>query len=231
MQNGPQLRHLLETTYAKTIFDSTEIAGLIQDREFLDSLKTGKLIQKEANNQWTFSGFAKVQIAIRALQLGEPQRAILQALTWQEFEEFVACVFTFHDFEVHHRFRFSTNRRFEIDIVAGRNPIMFCVDCKQYGVRLGKTAALKTASEEQLSRTKTLATNFVRFQTQLGCLDWQKPLLTPLLVTMLHEDIQFHEQIPIVPAARLNAFILNFEERLDNLQVIRPSNARQQRLI
>ena len=174
MQNGPQLRHLLEATQRKTVFNLAQITEPILHQSLLESLETAKLIQKDANNQWTFSGFAKVQVAIRALQLGEPQRVILQTLTWQEFEEFVAQVFLIHEFEVHHRFRFSTNRRFEIDIVAGREPIIFCVDCKQYGIRLGKASVLRTASEEQLLRTKTLGAHFARFQAQLGYLDWQK---------------------------------------------------------
>lgn len=230
IQNGIQLRQLLEATHSKTTLDPAQIPELVQHPFIIDSLESANLLQRIDNNQWTFSGFAKVQIAIRALQLGEPQRPILQSLTWQEFEEFVTQIFAFHEFEVHHRFRFSTNRRFEIDIIAGRNPIIFCVDCKQWGVRLGKASTLRTASEEQLFRTKTLGEHFARFQADLGYLEWQTPLLIPLLVTMLHEDIQYHEQNPIIPAAHLNAFLLGFEESLESLQIVRPSLRRQLRL-
>jgi Holliday junction resolvase-like predicted endonuclease len=177
-----------------------------------------------------FPGYAKVQVAIRALQLGEPERLILQSLTWQEFEEFVVHVFTYYDFQVHHRFRFSTNRRFEIDIIARRKPILFCVDCKQYGVRLGKTSVLRTATEEQLLRTKALADHFAQFQADLGCLDWQAPFFLPMLVTMMYEDIQFNDRIPIVPASNLNGFLLGFEEQLDEMYVVQPSSGRQKRL-
>jgi Holliday junction resolvase-like predicted endonuclease len=206
------------------------VQELIQESSFLASLEAGNILQRETENYWMFPGYAKVQVAIRALQLGEPERPILQSLTWQEFEEFVAHVFTYYDFHVHHRFRFSTNRRFEIDIIARRKPILFCVDCKQYGVRLGKASVLRTATEEQLLRTKALAAHFARFQVDLGCLDWQAPLFLPMLVTMMHEDIQFNDQIPIVPASNLNGFLLGFEEQLDEMFVVQPSSGRQQRL-
>ena len=207
------------------------MAELVQESSFLASLEEGNILQREAENHWLFPGYAKVQVAIRALQLGEPERQILQSLTWQEFEEFVAHVFTYYDFQVHHRFRFSTNRRFEIDIIARREPILFCVDCKQYGVRLGKASVLRTATEEQLLRTKTLANHFARFQADLGCLEWQAPLFVPMLVTMMHEDIQFNDRIPIVPASNLNGFLLEFEEQLEKMLVVHPSSGRQQRLI
>ncbi len=189
------------------------------------------MLKRDSESQWSFPGYAKVQVAIRALQLGEPQRSILNALTWQEFEEFVASVLIFHEYQVLHRFRFSTHRRFEIDIIANHKPKLLCIDCKQFGVRLGKTSALRSASEEQLIRTQALADNFARFQTDLGCLDWQHVLLIPMLVTMLQEDIQFHERIPIVPAAHLNAFLLEFEKQLDSLCYVRPGSGRQQRLV
>lgn len=228
--NGKQLQRLLTATKGETTFLAAQLPNPVQDATFLHSLESAQLLQRE-EGRWNFTGYAKVRVAIRALQLGEPNRLILSTLTWQEFEEFVAHLLTFHDFQTYHRFRFSRSRRYEIDIVASRQPVLFCIDCKQYGVRLGKAASLRTAAEAQLHRTEALAKDFAQFQVNLGCLDWAQPLLIPLLVTMMTEDIQFHEQIPIVPASLLNAFLLKFEEQLDTLCIIRPSSGRQRRLI
>ena len=230
INNGKQLQNLLTSTKGETSFLTTQLPNQVQDATFLHSLESAQLLQRKENH-WTFSGYAKVRVAIRALQLGEPNRLILSALTWQEFEEFVAHLLTFHEFQIHHRFRFSRNRRYEIDIVATRQPVLFCIDCKQYGARLGKTSSLRTAAEAQLQRTEVLATDFVKFQANLGCLDWTQPLLIPLLVTLMTEDIQFHEQIPIVPASLFNAFLLKFDEQLDTIRIVRPSSSRQRRLI
>ena len=151
-------------------------------------------------------------------------------MTWQEFEEFVAQICTFHEFQAQHRFRFSLARRYEIDIVAKRQPYLLCIDCKQFGVRLGKTSALRLASEKQLARTQALADHLSRFQAELKILDWSEPVLLPVLVTMMLEEIQFHESIPIVPAALLNAFLLKFEDQVDWLQKVTPSGHHQTKL-
>ena len=230
LHNGKQLQSLLTATRGQNSFQTAQLPNPVQDTTFLHSLESARLLQRREDH-WNFSGYAKVRVAIRALQLGEPNRLVLSALTWQEFEEFVAHLLTFHEFQIRHRFRFSGSRRYEIDIIASRQPVILCIDCKQYGVRLGKAASLRTAAEAQLQRTEALATDFAQHQASLDCLDWAHPLLIPLLVTMLTEDIQFHEQIPIVPASLLNAFLLKFEEQLDTLQAVRPSSGRQQRLI
>ncbi|MFX1575714.1 MAG: hypothetical protein ACFFCF_00925 [Promethearchaeota archaeon] len=227
---GSQLRSLLIATKGESSFQTRQLPDMIQNSSFLHSLESAQLLQRE-KTQWMFSGYSKVRVAIRALQLGEPNRPVLSALTWQEFEQFVARVLIFHEFHVCHRFRFSRKRRYEIDIVAGRQPVLFSIDCKQYGVRLGKATSLRNAAEAQKERTEVLAMNFAKFQADLGCLDWTAPILIPMLVTMLTEDIHFHEQIPIVPAALLNAFLLNFEKQIDQVYFIRPSFGHQTRLI
>ena len=202
----------------------------VQATQLVQSLEAANLFEPGEESDWIFSGFAKVQVAIRALQLGESARPILKSLTWQEFEEFIAQVCTYHEFETRHRFRFTQVRRYEIDIVAKRQPYLLCIDCKQFGARLGKTSALRSASEKQLTRTQALADHLDRHQADLGILDWQEALLLPVLVTMMLEDIQFHENIPIVPAASLNAFLRKFEDQVDWLQKVIPSSGRQTKL-
>ncbi len=228
--NGFQLRSLLVATKGESSFQSNHLPESVQDVTFLSSLESAQLLKKDGN-RLNFPGYAKIRVAIRALQLGEPNRPVLTALTWQEFEEFVAHVLTFHDFTVLQRFRFSTNRRFEIDIVAHRQSVLLCIDCKQYGVRLGKASSLRTAAEEQLHRTQVLADNFARFQADLGCLDTEHPVLIPLMVTMMSEDILFHDRVPIIPAPLFNAFLLEYDRQRDSLRVVQPSSSRQTRLI
>ena len=229
-QDGLLLRHLLSATQGISKFDSSQLPEPVQQIQFLQSLESANLLEPIDESKWFFCGFAKVQVAIRALQLGEPTRPILKSLTWQEFEEFVAQVLTFHDFTVRQRFRFSLSRRFEIDIIARRKPLLLCIDCKQFGVRLGKASALRSASENQLVRTQALADHLAQFQADLGVLDWQEPVLLPILVTMMLEDIQFHEGIPVVPAVNLNSFLLGLEEQLEHLCTVPASNNRQTRL-
>jgi hypothetical protein len=230
LRDGAQLRRLLVATKGETSFQIFQLPETVKDQAFLHTLESAQLLHKDADS-WTFQGYGKIRVAIRALQLGEPNRSILTALSWQEFEEFTAQVLAFHNFQVCHRFRFSDTRRYEIDILAGRRPVLFCIDCKQYGVRLNKASSLRTAADEQLHRTRALADTFAQFQAKIGCLDWPNPVLIPMVVTMLIEDIQFHEKIPIVPASLLNGFLLKYEERLDSLCILEPGSGRQLRLI
>ena len=231
LSDGTILHSLLLATVGHNTLENSQIPLKIRNSTSFPILESAGLIESLQNDQWQFSGSAKVQVAMRAIELGSLQREILDSLSWQEFEEFVAGVFSSHDFLIHHRYRFSTRRRYEIDVLATHNPFLFCVDCKQFGIRLGKSSALRTAVEEQVERTKALASHFSAHQVKLNCLSWKKALFIPLLVTMLHEDITFHEKTPIVPASRLNAFLLVYQEQLDRLRVIHAEPGRQQQLV
>lgn len=230
LQNGAALRALLETAKGKSVLAESQLPDTIRGSDFLGRSTAAGLLSRQTEGQWLFSGPAKIRVAMRAIQLGQPERSILDALTWQEFEDYVAAAFDLHDFAVHRGFRFSTNRRYEVDVVAVRKPILFCVDCKHYGIRLGKSSALRVAVEEQIRRTEALATSFAAHQAALNCMGWHACLLLPLLVTMLDEELIFHEKVPVVPALRLNAFLLAYDEQIDVLHTIKAEKSRQHTL-
>jgi hypothetical protein len=89
---------------------------------------------------------------------------------------------------------------------------------------------LRVAVEEQIQRTEALAATFAAHQAALNCTDWHNCLLLPVLVTMLNEDLVFHEKVPIVPAARLNAFLLSYDQQMDDLHTINAEKGRQSTL-
>jgi Holliday junction resolvase-like predicted endonuclease len=228
--DGSLLGSLLNATKGQSTISITQLPKRVQNHKWLDSMKTAGVLQPLSNQQWLFSGTSKVQVAMQAIQLGQPERHILESLTWQEFEEFVSTIFSRHNYTVHHRYRFTTSRRYEIDVIAIRKPVLLCVDCKHYGIRRGKSSTLRKASEAQLERANALANHFAANQVKLNCLGWSKVMLLPMLVTMLHEELFFHEKIPIVPAIKLNAFILNYDKALEKLQIVHPSATRQHTL-
>lgn len=228
--DGSLLGTLLDATKGQSTITLAQLLKWAKTPNWLSLIETAGVLQPLPNQQWLFSGTAKVQVAMHSIQLGQPERQILDSLTWQEFEEFVSAIFDRHNFSVHHRYRFTITRRYEIDVIATRKPILFCVDCKHYGIRRGKSSILRNAVEEQFKRTKALATQFAAHQAKLNCLGWRKVKLLPLVVTMLHEELIFHEKIPIVPATQLNAFILDYDKALDKLQIVHPSSTRQRTL-
>ncbi|MFX1475496.1 MAG: restriction endonuclease [Promethearchaeota archaeon] len=221
---------LLTAIKGESIITFSELPESVRSPEFLSTLEESELFQKLDEQRLQISTAAKAQLAIRAIELGQSQRPVLSTLSWREFEEFIATIFSRHGFIVTHGFRFKAGRRYEIDVIAAHKPTIFCVDCKQYGVRTGKASPLRTAVEDQLQRVEALAANFAAQQAKLGCLGWQRVKFYPLLVTMLHEDLMWHNRIPLVPAAQLNRFMLSFSEYSDRLHCIEPTSARQQTL-
>ncbi|MFX1563062.1 MAG: restriction endonuclease, partial [Promethearchaeota archaeon] len=179
--DGSLLGKLLDTTKGQSTITQAQLPEWIRIPTFLSSMETAGILQPLPDHQWLISGTAKVQLAMHAIRLGQPDRQILDSLTWQEFEEFVSTIFDRHNFSVHLRYRFKVNRRYEIDVIAARKPILFCIDCKHYGIRLGKSSALRNAVNKQIERTQELATHFAANQTKLNCLGWKKVMLLPLL--------------------------------------------------
>ncbi len=221
---------LLNVIKGESIIDFSQLPETIRNPDFLSALEDSGLVQPLDKQRLQIPKTAKAQLALRAIELGQPQRPVLSTLSWWEFEEFIATVLHRHDFTVIHGFRFKSRRRFEIDVIAAKKPTIFCIDCKQYGIRSSKASPLRTAVEDQLQRVEALAANFAAQQVKLQCLGWRTANLYPLLVTMLHEDILWHNQVPVVPAAQLNTFLLSFPEYSDRLHIVNPSAGRQQTL-
>ncbi len=230
LTNASEILALLQATKGESTITLAQLPEPVRNPEFISALEESKLFRQLENQRIEIPTTVKAQLAIRAIELGQPQRPILSTLSWREFEAFIATIFHRHDFTVIHGFRFKAKRRFEIDVIAAQKPTIFCIDCKQYGIRSGKASPLRTAVEDQLERVESLAANFAAQQVKLQCLGWHTAIFYPLLVTMLHEDILWHNQIPVIPAAQLNKFLLSFPEYSDRLHVVNPTPARQHTL-
>ena len=144
---------------------------------------------------------------------GKQIEDIIQEIDWKEFEELISNILKKHDFDVHNNFRFKTNRRFEIDILAVRNKISLLIDCKQWGRGRYKKTGLKYSVEEQKERAKQLK-KFLKnnpiAQAELNIKKTTK--FIPLLVTWFEEELLKHENIFIIPVWKFNEFLLNISE-------------------
>src|SRR3989304_7025685 len=121
---------------------------------------------------------------------GKDVKEIFKDFNWKKFEETIAQIFRNHEFTVKQNFRFKTKRRHEIDIVALRNGLVICADCKEWSAGRYKASALKKAVEEQESRVaelkRFLKNNFVA-QKMLKIKNTF--LFMSLLVTLVEEDL------------------------------------------
>jgi len=196
-KNGPIAKELIAKDAKVPIQVAEELlkkfcdAGLIELR--------AKTIEASSNQ--------RVKIAIHAIELGADFERVCNLLEWIEFENIAATAFEANNFTVRRRFRFKgAGRRWEIDILAFREPIIACVDCKHWSHGWRKAAIMK-AVEEQVLRTKVLSEVFPFLQKETGLIQWRQATLIPVVLSLVAGPLKFYNNVPIVPILQIQDFL------------------------
>jgi len=159
----------------------------------------------------------RVKLAIRAIRLGADFERACRALRWDEFESITAAAFLANNFVVTKSFRFKhAGRRWEIDVIGCREPIVACVDCKHWRHGWGRSASAK-AVEAQIERIKALARVLASHQ-ELGLTNWRKATLVPMILSLVPAPFRFHKNTPIVPILKLPNFLNELPAHLNALK-------------
>ncbi len=159
----------------------------------------------------------RVKLAIRAIRLGADFERACRALRWDEFETITAAAFLANNFAVTKGFRFKdAGRRWEIDVIGCREPIVACVDCKHWRHGWGRSASTK-AVEAQIERIKALARVLASHQ-ELGLTNWRKATLVPMILSLVPAPFKFHKNTPIVPILKLPNFLNELPAHLNALK-------------
>ena len=146
---------------------------------------------------------------------GKSIEEILEKFNWKEFEEIISEIFIDNDFIVRKNFRFKTNKRFEIDIIATKGNLILCVDCKEWSKGRYKKTGLKYSAENQERRIREfkkflkknlIAKNLLKIDLKLK--------FYSLIVTLLEEDLIVEGKTFFVPAWKLNSFLVELEQYL-----------------
>jgi len=157
------------------------------------------------------SELEEIEKQVRKLPIEE----ILKKHDWNEFEKIVAEIFKANNFEIKKNFRFKTKKRYEIDILAVKQNLIFCVDCKKWSSGRYKKSGIKIAATKQEKRTR-MVRNFLKKNPiamqmlKIG----QTPKFYSLIVTLMEEDIIQEKKTFIVPIFKLNSFLLESERHL-----------------
>ncbi len=160
----------------------------------------------------------RIDLAKRAVQLGASIGEIVEFLTWKDFEGFVASILSANNYQCVESFRRRGNslvQGMEIDVIGVRGPIIIAIDAKMWGIRSGKTSALRTAAEKQKKRTQELSEELEKLSLKMSDLRAREYQLFPILVTWLVEEVEIHEGVPVVPIFKLNSFILDLDQYED----------------
>lgn len=161
----------------------------------------------------------KTPLIIKAMESGIDLDQIIEMLHWRDFERFCLMVFEYHEFKNNQNFHFTQNRkRYEIDVVTVREPLIFALDAKQW--KTGHAGALKTVVENHSNRIKAfsqyLAKPLNRQKIQLK--NSPDLRIIPLIITSKMYEIQIFHGMPIIPFFKLNGFITEIHNFLGSLQ-------------
>ncbi|MBS7633640.1 restriction endonuclease [Candidatus Bathyarchaeota archaeon] len=151
------------------------------------------------------SSLQRFRLAIQALRFGADLERVAGFLTWQEFEYIAAFAFEQNGYDVHRNFHFThKRRRYEIDIVACKRPLIVCADCKHWHHHL-PPSSLKEIVGEQVDRASAFA-SFSKGKDQLGCA-WVDAKIVPAVLTLTEGHPKFLKKVPVVPILQIQDFI------------------------
>ena len=146
----------------------------------------------------------RLQTALFAIKLGADLESVSEYLTWQDFESITGLILEKKDFDVTKNL-ILTKPRMEIDVVGTKMDIALLIDCKHW-----KTMSKSTLNEivkKQVERVKRYVAD-------------ENMSALPVIVTLHQEEIQFIENVPIVPIMKLSSFLDEFVGNLDSLASI-----------
>ncbi len=146
----------------------------------------------------------RIQTALFAIKLGADVESVSEYLTWQDFESITGLFLQEKDFDVTKNL-ILTKPRMEIDVVGTKMDIALLIDCKHW--KTMSNSALDEIVKKQVERVKRYVAD-------------ENMSALPVIVTLHQEEIQFIENVPIVPIMKLSSFLDEFVGNLDSLASI-----------
>jgi Holliday junction resolvase-like predicted endonuclease len=159
----------------------------------------------------------RLRLAVKAASLGADVEHISAFLRWQEFENIAAIALERNGYVVAKNVRFKhAGRRWEIDVVGCRKPLVLCVDCKhwQRGV---KPSALRKIVEAQVERARALADTLPSSALKVECVKWNKARFVPVILSLIPSSFKFYDNVPVVPVLQLQDFLIQLPAQVESL--------------
>ena len=150
----------------------------------------------------------RVRIAVQAIKLGADMERVCRLLDWREFESITNETFKVYNYCVKKNFRFKgkDGKRWEIDLIASKQPIIVSVDCKHWQHKWTRAPIIK-AVEEHVRRTKAFADILPNLYAKTRFGKWEYATVIPVVLSLLACSCKFHQNTPIVPVMQLQNFL------------------------
>ncbi len=208
------LVHILRTTKENNsvkIEDVNKESRIPRDltNEVLRKLH-GEGILMLSDDTVTVDGEQRLKMAARAVELSADIERVSRFLNWEEFEKFLTLSFEANDFQVKKNFRFTwMKKRWEIDILGLKKPIIISADCKHWHKGWSGAASVKSA-KSQIERTKALAeASSGSVRSKIGIERWEHAYFIPVILSLAPSQHKFYERTPIVPVLQIRDFLQN----------------------
>jgi len=163
----------------------------------------------------------RLRLAVRAIELGADVESVSGFLQWKEFEDIAAVALERNRYSVTRNLRFRhAGRRWEIDVVGCKKPIVLCIDCKHWH-RSMYPSVLKKIVEEQVERTFALASSIPNpSYKRIEFASWNKVELVPAVLSLVAGRFKFYGDVPIIPVLQLQDFLNQLPAYADSLKHI-----------
>jgi Holliday junction resolvase-like predicted endonuclease len=149
----------------------------------------------------------RLKLMVKAASLGADVEYVSNFLCWQEFEEIAAFSLKNYGYTVTNNVRFkSAGRRWEIDVVACKKPLVVCIDCKHWQ-RAIAPSALKRIVDLQVERTKSFSETLPNLSLNFECTQWKNAKFIPAIMSLMPSSFKFHNKVPIVPILQMQDFL------------------------
>lgn len=217
-------RNLLISLLKLTNVGSVLIKNVNEDSKIASDI-VRKLLEKLQNDGVLYlngdfvevNSDGRLRLAVKAASLGADIEHISGFLRWQEFEDIAALALERNGYVVTKNLRFKhAGRRWEIDVVGCRKPLVLCVDCKHWQRGL-KPSALRRIVEAQLERVQALSDTLPSVSLKVECVKWDKAKFLPVILSLVPSSFKFYDDVPVVPVLQLQDFLMQLPAQVESL--------------
>jgi Holliday junction resolvase-like predicted endonuclease len=210
LQNYANFNANLPLEIAKRLLKSLQRDGLVYVKDGLVEI----------------SSMQRLLLALRAFELGADCERVSSSLDWREFERAAAVAFETHGYTVVTNLRFKQGgRRWEMDIIGCREPLVVCVDCKHWRRGLSPSR-LRGAVDEQAKRTLAFSRSLPNPAFKFESVLWEEARFVPAVLSLVPTSLKFHNRTPVVPISQLQDFVAQLPMRLDLVRYFRMTQRR-----
>ena len=169
----------LKHTKGDELLSTSEIADRVKTTSEQVVLVLGPLLELEDLTGARLSNSARFKLAFEAVRAGGLQQ-VARALTWQEFEAFTEECLQTVGFDTQKGLIVKDDsRRWQIDIIAKKSPMILAIDCKHWESP-GYESRLSNAAEHQKLAVQAL----IRQRAARGEVGRDGLLVLPMILTL-----------------------------------------------